>query len=72
MLGDTYTIGQSVGVNERFPNQTLDLLKTAGANIKYPAEIIAQTGWTTQNVLNGMANANPQLTPPYDLVTVLI
>jgi lysophospholipase L1-like esterase len=71
-LGDSYTIGQSVAVYERFPNQTLDLLKAAGANIKYPAEIIAQTGWTTQNLLNGMANANPQPTPPYDLVTLLI
>ncbi len=71
-LGDSYTIGQSVGVHERFPNQTIDLLKAAGANMKYPAEIIAQTGWTTQNLLNGMANANPQPTPPYDLVTLLI
>jgi lysophospholipase L1-like esterase len=71
-LGDSYTIGQSVALYERFPNQTIDLLKAAGADIKYPAEIIAQTGWTTQHLLNGMANANPQPTPPYDLVTLLI
>jgi acyl-CoA thioesterase I len=40
--------------------------------MKYAAEIIAQTGWTTQNLLSGMANVNPQLTLPYDLVTLLI
>jgi lysophospholipase L1-like esterase len=71
-FGDSYTIGQSVAVHDRFPNQTIDLLKAAGANIKYPAEIIAQTGWTTQNLLNGITTANPQPTPPYDLVTLLI
>jgi lysophospholipase L1-like esterase len=71
-LGDSYTIGQGVAVNERFPNQTLGLLKTAGADMKYPAEVIAQTGWTTQNLLSGITSANPQPTPPYDLVTLLI
>jgi lysophospholipase L1-like esterase len=69
-LGDSYTIGQSVLAHECFPNQALDLLKTAGANMDYPAEIIAQTGWTTQNLLSAITNA--QLTPPYDLVTLLI
>jgi lysophospholipase L1-like esterase len=71
-LGDSYTIGQSVMVFERFPNQTIDLLKAAGADMKYPAEIIAQTGWTTQHLLNGITNANPQPTTPCDLVTLLI
>ncbi len=71
-LGDSYTIGQSVGENDRFPNQTLHLLNAAGANVKYPAEIIAQTGWTTQNLLNAIASATPKPTPPYDLVTLLI
>jgi lysophospholipase L1-like esterase len=71
-LGDSYTIGQSVSTYARFPNQTIDLLRTAGADMKYPAEIIAQTGWTTQNLLDGIANANPQPTGIYDLVTLLI
>jgi lysophospholipase L1-like esterase len=71
-LGDSYTIGQSVPAYECFPNQALDLLKAAGANMEYPAEIIAQTGWTTQNLLSAITNANTQLTPPYDLVTLLI
>lgn len=71
-LGDSYTIGQSVTEADRFPNQTINLLRSAGINMKYPADIIAQTGWTTQNLLNGIANANPQPAGPYDLVTLLI
>jgi lysophospholipase L1-like esterase len=71
-LGDSYTIGQSVSVNERFPNQTITLLKQAGANMLATAEIIAQTGWTTQNLLNGISNASPAPTAVFDLVTLLI
>ncbi len=71
-LGDSYTIGQSVNLNERFPNQTIDLLRAAGASMVYPAQIIAQTGWTTQNLLNGIPSASPAPTGTYDLVTLLI
>jgi lysophospholipase L1-like esterase len=71
-LGDSYTIGQSVSVNERFRNQTISLLKQAGANMVTTAEIIAQTGWTTQNLLNGISSASPAPTAAYDLVTLLI
>lgn len=71
-LGDSYTIGQSVTETDRFPNQTIRLLQAGGINMQYPAEIIAQTGWTTQNLLNGIAAASPPPTGPYDLVTLLI
>jgi len=71
-LGDSYTIGQSVPEGDRFPNLTVNWLRTRGAKMKYPAEIIAQTGWTTANLLNGIANATPAPTGPYDLVTLLI
>jgi lysophospholipase L1-like esterase len=72
-LGDSYTIGQSVNVSDRFPNQTIDLLRTAGVtSLAYPAQIIAQTGWTTQNLLNGISSANPAPTGIYDVVTLLI
>ncbi len=71
-LGDSYTIGQSVGINERFPNQTISLLKQAGANMVTTAEIIAQTGWATQNLLNGISSSSPTPTGTYDLVTLLI
>jgi lysophospholipase L1-like esterase len=71
-LGDSYTIGQGVNVNERFANQTIIALKQAGANMATNAEFIAQTGWTTQNLLNGIYSANPAPTGTYDLVTLLI
>jgi lysophospholipase L1-like esterase len=38
----------------------------------YPGSIVAQTGWTTRNLLNGISTAAPNLQPPYDLVTLLI
>lgn len=72
-LGDSYTIGQSVTETDRFPNQTIRLLQAGGINsMQYPAEIIAQTGWTTQNLLNGITAASPQPVGPYDIVTLLI
>jgi len=42
-LGDSYTIGQSVAVSERFPAQTVALLKQLGNKISDPL-YIAQTG----------------------------
>lgn len=68
-LGDSYTIGQSVAVNERFPNQATALLNSQGLSVANPA-IIATTGWTTANLLSAVS-----ATPPannYDFVTLLI
>src|SRR4051812_14237857 len=52
-LGDSYTIGQSVTAAERFPLQTVSLLKQDSINFNAP-EYIAVTGWTTRNLLNGI------------------
>jgi lysophospholipase L1-like esterase len=71
-LGDSYTIGQSVPEADRFPNLTIDWLKMRGVKMQTPARIIAQTGWTTANLINGMNTASPALASPYDLVTLLI
>ena len=69
-LGDSYTIGQSVAATDRFPVQAVTLLK--GQEIYfYDPEIIAQTGWTTNNLLDRLANEAP-LKPQYDIVTLLI
>jgi len=67
-LGDSYTIGESVLENERFPNQLGALLTKAG----YPTEvkIIARTGWTTSELWDGIQKDTVQ--PPYDLVSLLI
>ena len=69
-LGDSYTIGQSVAVNERFPVQTVTLLNSPNVKFSQP-EIIAQTGWTTGNLLSRLDNT-PPLKTQYDIVTLLI
>ena len=71
-LGDSYTIGQSVSEADRFPNKTISILTTAGISLTYPSQIIARTGWTTQNLLNELSISGNVLAPPYDIVTLLI
>ena len=68
-LGDSYTIGQSVLEAERFPNQTVQLLKNENIQISDP-KIIAVTGWTTTNLINTL-NLNPPQND-YSIVTLLI
>lgn len=68
-LGDSYTIGQSVNENERFPAQTISLL--TNDSLLFPAlQYIAVTGWTTQNLLYGIEQQNPK--GPFDIVSLLI
>ena len=68
-LGDSYTIGESVLLQENFPFQTIQLLRNAGYSFN-PPEIIAKTGWTTDE-LQGAIN-NHKFLPKYDFVTLLI
>ncbi|MGZ8536715.1 MAG: SGNH/GDSL hydrolase family protein [Flavisolibacter sp.] len=68
-LGDSYTIGQSVSPSERFPMQTVSILKQQGIVLADPF-YIAQTGWTTANLQNAIASQNPS--PTYDIVSLLI
>lgn len=63
-LGDSYTIGESVAEADRWPNQLARLLQIP------PPEIIAKTGWTTDELNAAIDKANPR--GPYDLVTLLI
>ncbi len=69
-LGDSYTIGQSVPDSDRFVRQLVRFLERDSIKC-YPPEIIAQTGWTTANLLNRL-NTNPPLRSTYDIVTLLI
>ena len=48
-IGDSYTIGEAVPIPENFPYQTTALLRKAGMEIADPM-IIAQTGWTTDEL----------------------
>ena len=67
-LGDSYTIGESVAENERWPNQLAAMLSER--NIQTEVTIIARTGWTTDELWQGIQANPPQGT--YDLVSLLI
>ena len=69
-LGDSYTIGQSVCETCRFPEQLKDSLTNNLSNSTISLQVIAQTGWTTTNLLNAIENNNPENN--FDWVTLLI
>lgn len=69
-LGDSYTIGQSVCEKCTFPAQLKNSLQNTNFKNTFSLKIIAQTGWTTTNLIAAISNEN--LTPNYDLVTLLI
>ncbi len=68
-LGDSYTIGQSVQPNERYPFLTVQELRSENVNIDGP-QYIATTGWTTQDLENSIGTQKPSNN--YDIVTLLI
>ena len=68
-LGDSYTIGASVTVDERWPVQFLNELKLYTSAID-TLQIIATSGWRVDQLKYGMDNSN--LEPPYGLVSLLI
>jgi lysophospholipase L1-like esterase len=68
-LGDSYTIGHGVGESERFPAQTVQLLKALNISVNTP-DYIAQTGWTTDNLMHVINLQKPAA--DYDIVTLLI
>jgi lysophospholipase L1-like esterase len=68
-LGDSYTIGEQVAFAENFPNQTVQILRESGFAF-FAAEIIAKTGWTTDELSNAIENTTTL--QQYDIVTLLI
>lgn len=67
-LGDSYTIGERVSVEDRWPNQLAELLKAE--DIQTDNTIIARTGWSVDELWEGIQANPPEGT--YDLVTLLI
>jgi lysophospholipase L1-like esterase len=63
-FGDSYTIGEGVAESERWPAQLAHALGIAAP------EVLARTGWTTDEL--DAAMAQHEFHPPYDLVTLLI
>ncbi|MCC7438364.1 MAG: SGNH/GDSL hydrolase family protein [Armatimonadetes bacterium] len=68
-LGDSYTIGESVAAAERWPMQLAALLRKQEIPMSDP-QIIARTGWTTDELNAAIDAANPQ--GPFRMVTLLI
>jgi lysophospholipase L1-like esterase len=67
-LGDSYTIGEKVSAEDRWPNQLARSLEAEG--IPLEGTIIARTGWTVDELWEGIQTSPPEGT--YDLVTLLI
>lgn len=67
--GDSYTIGESVLLTESYSYQAVQLLRKAGIDFNAP-EIIAKTGWTTDELLNAISDYPFQAS--YDFVSLLI
>lgn len=71
-LGDSYTIGESVDPIQRWPIQLADAINQLDTTVYIGGvNIIAQTGWTTGNLLNALALPANQ-TPEADIVSLLI
>jgi lysophospholipase L1-like esterase len=68
-LGDSYTIGEGVDEAERWPVRLAALLRERGVPVADP-QIIARTGWTTDELSAAIDEAHPQ--GPYALVSLLI
>ena len=68
-LGDSYTIGQSVDPDERWPVHLARQLENSGFSF-VDVQIVARTGWTASELAEGIDGADPA--GPFDLVTLLI
>ena len=68
-LGDSYTIGESVTEDQRWPLQLAKSLTSNVIAVSVP-QIIAKTGWTTDELKAKIVSEN--ITKKYDLVSLLI
>jgi lysophospholipase L1-like esterase len=68
-LGDSYTIGEAVPIEDRWPVQLVKRLRGEDLEIMDP-KIIAKTGWTTDELQSAIKIEQPS--SDYDLVSLLI
>ena len=68
-LGDSYTVGEAVPTEGRWPHQLAALLRARGIALQDP-QTIATTGWTTDELDAGIDAAAPG--GPFDFVSLLI
>ncbi|MBR9919939.1 MAG: T9SS type A sorting domain-containing protein [Bacteroidetes bacterium] len=69
-LGDSYTIGEAVGLDQRWPVQFSDSLEARGYEVEV-TNIVATTGWTTGNLINSIISQDLG-EEEYNLVSLLI
>lgn len=67
-LGDSYTIGQGVPEEDRWPEQLAVFLNEQGFDTQ--VTVIARTGWTTEDLLDAISAQS--LLEEYDMVSLLI
>ncbi len=70
-LGDSYTIGEGVSDAGRYPVQLVDRLNKETNKEWAMPKVIAQTGWTVDELEKGINRADVEGNT-YDLVTLLI
>lgn len=68
-LGDSYTIGEQVPMDENFPHQLAARLKKKNVEVAKPV-IVAKTGWTTDELAQALREEGIKET--FGLVTLLI
>ena len=68
-LGDSYTIGESVIEEERWPNQMVDIALNENVMFDQP-DIIAKTGWRTEQLIDTLNKIN--FIKKFDYVSLMI
>ena len=68
-LGDSYTKGEGVNPDDNYPNQLEQRFQVDKIKVK-KLSIIAETGWTTSNLLHALSTAKEDTS--YNLVSLLI
>ncbi|WP_338813929.1 GDSL-type esterase/lipase family protein [Bernardetia sp. Wsw4-3y2] len=80
-LGDSYTIGESVKIRERYPVQLAEKIEFLSKNNENDKriyfeepKIIAKTGWTCEQLLTAirLGEQKNELKQKYDIVSLLI
>ena len=68
-LGDSYTIGEGVNEDERWPNQFIQVAYENGVDF-LSSRIIAETGWKSYDLINAIESSNFE--KKYDYISLLI
>ncbi|MDP4844516.1 MAG: SGNH/GDSL hydrolase family protein [Salibacteraceae bacterium] len=68
-LGDSYTIGESVGAKENWPHQFIDSINASGIEAENPV-VLATTGWRTDDLMNAINDSH--LASNFNLVSISI